>query len=130
MNAINRAFLFSFFSSLFFSTVCAQNNFNWKKVNVLVYTKNGKGYVHQNIAAATTAIQSLGGQYGFTVKVSDNPAEFTEANLKNYQVLIFNNTNNDVFDTDDVRGRSVPIKDHTLRKLLIHILTEVMSLHN
>jgi type 1 glutamine amidotransferase len=76
---------------------------NWKKVSVLVYTKNGKGYVHQNIAAASAAIQSLGGQYGFTVKVSDNPAEFTEANLKNYQLLIFNNTNNDVFDNDDQR---------------------------
>src|SRR5436189_3323724 len=76
---------------------------DWKKVSVLVYTKNGKGYVHQNIAAASAAIQSLSRQYGFTVKVSDNPAEFTEANLKNYQVLIFNNTNNDVFDSDDQR---------------------------
>jgi len=76
---------------------------DWKKVNVLVYTKNGKGYVHQNIAAASAAIQILGKQHGFTVKVSDNPSEFTEANLKNYQVLIFNNTNNDVFDNDDQR---------------------------
>src|SRR6187397_860521 len=81
----------------------ANSSPDWKKINVLVYTKNGKGYVHQNIPAASAAIQSLGKQYGFAVKVSENPAEFTEANLKNYQVLIFNNTNNDVFDNDDQR---------------------------
>ena len=31
--------------------VNAQGKVNWKKVSVLVYTKNGKGYVHDNIPA-------------------------------------------------------------------------------
>ena len=33
---------------------------NWKKVKVLVYTKNGKGYVHDNIPNAVACIQHLG----------------------------------------------------------------------
>src|SRR4051812_43131695 len=68
---------------------------NWKNINVLVYTKNGKGYVHTNIAAATSSIQALAKKNGFGVTVSDNPADFTDANLKKFAVLIFNNTNND-----------------------------------
>jgi type 1 glutamine amidotransferase len=76
---------------------------NWKKINVLVYTKNGKGYVHDNIAAASACVRRLGKQYGFIVTVSDNPASFNETSLSKYQVLIFNNTNNDVFDNDDQR---------------------------
>jgi hypothetical protein len=30
----------------------AQAKVDWKKVSVLVYTKNGKGYVHENIPSA------------------------------------------------------------------------------
>ncbi len=74
--------------------------FSWKNIRVLVYTKNGKGYVHDNIAAASAAIQSLGKQHGFAVTVSDNPDDFTEASLKQYNCLIFNNTNNEVFTSD------------------------------
>lgn len=66
---------------------------------ILVYTKNGKGYVHANIPAAVHCIQKM----GFTVDTSANPAVMTEANLKQYKVIIFANTNNDVFDTNDQR---------------------------
>lgn len=79
----------------------AENSINWKKIKVLVYTKNGNGFVHDNISAATKSIQQLAKQYGFAVDVSDNPADFTEGNLKKYALLIFNNTNNGVFDTDE-----------------------------
>jgi len=74
---------------------------NWKKVNVLVYTKNGNGYVHKNIDTASMALKQLGEKKGFSVTVSDNPADFNEANLKKYTLVIFNNTNNDVFDTPE-----------------------------
>lgn len=76
---------------------------NWKKVKVLVYTKNGKGYVHDNIPNAVRCIQKLGQEHGFSVATSDQPTVFTEANLKQYTLLIFPSTNNDVFDTDDQR---------------------------
>jgi type 1 glutamine amidotransferase len=73
---------------------------NWKNVKVLVYTKNGKGYVHDNIPNAVKCIQKLGSEKGFKVDVSDTPIVFTENNLKQYTLLIFPSTNNDVFDTD------------------------------
>jgi len=71
--------------------------------HVLVYTKNGPGYVHDNIASAVNCIQVLGKTHHFKVEVSDDPSIFNEANLKNYQLLIFTSTNNDVFDNDDQR---------------------------
>lgn len=74
-----------------------------KKVKVLVYTKNGKGYVHDNIPDAVKGLQKLGQDNGFKVDVSDNPAVFTQTNLKQYTLLIFPSTNNDVFDTDEQR---------------------------
>ncbi|MEO6721671.1 MAG: ThuA domain-containing protein [Ferruginibacter sp.] len=74
-----------------------------KNSRVLVYTKNGKGYVHDNIAAAVTSIKELAVAYHFKADVSDDPAVFNETNLKKYTLLIFTSTNNDVFDTDDQR---------------------------
>jgi uncharacterized protein len=76
---------------------------DWKKVKVLVYTKNGKGYVHDNIPFAVKCIQKLGQENGFSVDVSDTPVVFTENNLKQYKLLIFPSTNNDVFATDEQR---------------------------
>lgn len=75
----------------------------WKKVQVLVYTKNGKGFVHDNIPFAVAAVQKLGQELGFKVNVSDNPVVFTTENLRKYNCLIFTSTNNDVFDTDTQR---------------------------
>ena len=76
---------------------------NWKRVRVLVYTRNGKGYVHDNIPNAVQCIKKLGQQHGFSVDASDQPTVFTEENLKQYTLLIFPSTNNDVFDTDAQR---------------------------
>lgn len=81
----------------------AQKAVNWKNVSVLVYTKNGKGYVHANIPDAVNCIQQLGKQYGFKVDTSSDPAVMTPGNLKKYRLLIFPSTNNDVFDTESQR---------------------------
>jgi len=72
----------------------------WNKVKFLIYTKNGKGFVHDNIENSIKAIQEIGKTNRFLVDVSHNPADFTDQNLAQYDVLIFSNTNNDVFDTD------------------------------
>jgi type 1 glutamine amidotransferase len=76
---------------------------NWKNVKVLVYTKNGKGYVHDNIPYAVRSLQKLAKENGFKLDVSDTAIVFTENNLKQYTLLIFPSTNNDVFDTDEQR---------------------------
>ncbi len=76
---------------------------DWTHVKVLVYTKNGVGFVHDNIENSVIAIRALGDQYGFGVDATDDPSVFTDENLEQYDALVFSNTNNDVFDTDAQR---------------------------
>ena len=72
---------------------------------ILVYTRNftpnGKGYVHENIAASVAAIQRMGAEKGFAVDVSDDPTAFTDATLRQYSALVFSNSNNEAFATED-----------------------------
>ena len=72
-------------------------------VRFLVYTKNGQGYVHENIPFAVRGLQRLGAELHMTVDTSSDPTVFTEANLRRYAFLVFANTNNDVFDNDAQR---------------------------
>jgi type 1 glutamine amidotransferase len=75
---------------------------------VLVYTRNytpdGKGYVHDNIATSVEAIKKMGAESHFTVDSSDSPEVFTDANLRQYAALIFANSNNEAFTSDDQRA--------------------------
>ncbi len=70
---------------------------------VLVYTKNGKGYVHDNIDASVKAIQKMCSEKGIAVDVNDKPYVFTPDNLKQYKAIIFSNSNNEAFDTQEQR---------------------------
>ena len=80
-----------------------QRAVKWSKVRLLVYTKNGAGYVHENIPASIEAIRDLAREHRFSVDASADPAVFTDDNLKKYSALVFSNTNNIVFDTDAQR---------------------------
>lgn len=75
---------------------------------VLVYTRNytpdGKGYVHDNIADSVAAIRKLGAENGFAVEHSDDPAIFTRERLAKYKAIIFSNSNNEAFATDEQRA--------------------------
>ena len=72
---------------------------------VLVYTRNhvtnGKGYVHDNIAASVAAVRELCAEKGIGCDVSEDPAVFTAANLANYKAVIFSNSNNEAFSTPE-----------------------------
>ena len=103
MNRFLMRLLFGGVLGLFVALTSVGQSLNWKKVRALVYTKNGKGYVHDNIPNAVQCIRQLGQQHGFTVDVSDEPVVFTEKNLGQYTLLVFASTNNDVFDTDAQR---------------------------
>ena len=70
---------------------------------VLVYTRNGKGYVHDNIEDSVKAIRRMGAENGFSVDATDNPNFFTDATLKQYQAIVFSNSNNEAFDNDAQR---------------------------
>ena len=89
---------------LFFSQhdVYAQK-VNWKKVRILFYTKNGQGYVHDNIPNSIQMVRELSDEYGFKADATDDPGVFTDDNLKQYDAIVFSNTNNNVFDTDTQR---------------------------
>lgn len=87
----------------FFTTLA----FGAAERRVLVYTKNQVGpklYVHDNIAACVAAIKKLGAENNFIVDVSDDPASFTDDNLKRYKALIFDNTNNEIFENEDQKA--------------------------
>jgi len=68
------------------------------------YTANGKGYIHDNIQSSVDAIKKMGAEKEFAVDVSDDPATFIEANLKQYSVLVFSNSNNEAFSSDAQRN--------------------------
>jgi type 1 glutamine amidotransferase len=89
---------------LFFAVIksdAQQADKKLKGKHVLVFTKNGKGYVHENIPASIASFQKLGIENDFTVDTTSNSSLFSQENLKKYDVLIFSNTNNDVFDTEE-----------------------------
>lgn len=70
---------------------------------VLVYTKNGEGYIHDNIQASVDMLTDLAKENGIEYVVSDQASIFTEDQLKDFDALIFSNTNNEAFDTDEQR---------------------------
>lgn len=71
---------------------------------VLIYTKNGEGYVHENIAASVAALEKICAAEGILTDVADDPSVFTPENLDRYDALVFANTNNKGFDTDDQKS--------------------------
>jgi|CZKZ01.1.fsa_nt_gi type 1 glutamine amidotransferase len=91
------------FAAMFASTPIAAAT----QPRILVYTRNytpdGKGYVHDNIAASVEAIQKMGAEKGFAVDYTDNPNVFSNTNLKQYAAIIFSNSDNEAFSSDAQR---------------------------
>jgi type 1 glutamine amidotransferase len=78
-----------------------------KNDRVLIYTRNGPGYVHDNIAASVKAMTELCREKGITADHRDNPSVFEPDSLKRYRAVIFSNTNNEAFDDDSQRNAFV-----------------------
>lgn len=70
---------------------------------VLIFTKNGEGFVHENIAESVEAWKYLAGKHKFKVEISDDASVFTPENLDKYRFVIFSNTNNVVFENNEQR---------------------------
>ncbi len=70
---------------------------------ILIYTKNGEGYVHDNIASSVKALEKICREEGITTTVSDDPGVFTAESLSRFDAIVFSNTNNEGFDTDAQR---------------------------
>jgi len=65
--------------------------------DALVFSKTA-AFRHSNIDEATAAIQQLGTENGFTVTVTEDSSAFNDANLEQYEVVIFLSTTGDVLN--------------------------------
>jgi len=60
-------------------------------MDVLIYTRNhtpdGKGFVHDNIGTSVDVLRELCASHGLKAGASDDPALFTEAQLKGLKAV-------------------------------------------
>lgn len=88
-------FLGLFFLNL--SSLQAQEN------QILVFHKT-EGYYHTSIPTGIAAIKNLGGLNNFKVTETDDAGEFSEDNLKKYQLVIFLSTTGDVLNENQEKA--------------------------
>lgn len=67
---------------------------------VLIYTRNGEGYVHDNIAASVEALEEICKSMKVKTSVTDDPAIFESKEFLKFDAVIFSNTNNAAFLND------------------------------
>ena len=66
---------------------------------VLVFSKTA-GFRHDSIPQGIAAIQALGAANDFAVDATEDAAQFTDANLARYDVVVFLSTTGDVLNAD------------------------------
>lgn len=71
---------------------------------LLIYQRNGKGYVHDNLAASAQALQEIAAGLNLETDLSTNATVFTAASLARYRAVIFANSNNEAFETEEQRA--------------------------
>ncbi|MCX7817916.1 MAG: ThuA domain-containing protein [Kiritimatiellae bacterium] len=70
---------------------------------VLIYTRNGKGYVHGNITSCVEALTTVCRDAGLATDVTDDWSIFAPGRLDRYRAIVFANTNNEAFENDAQR---------------------------
>lgn len=103
MRLMNRMKLVVYSLILVLSCCSSQKSYGQGQVsgkNILVFTKNGEGFKHDNIEASSQAIVRLGEESGFKVTVSEDSKIFNPEELRRYTMVVFANTNNEVFEQD------------------------------
>lgn len=88
---------------LLLSILCLTGLEGIGQTNILIYTRNGKGYVHENRAASVAALEKICREKGYVTQATEDPTVFTPENLKKFQCVIFSNTNNETFSTQEQR---------------------------
>src|SRR4051794_37386436 len=66
---------------------------------VLVFSKTA-GFRHDSIPQGIAAVQQLGAQNGFAVDATEDASVFTDANLAQYDVIVFMSTTGDILNAD------------------------------
>jgi len=69
--------------------------------HVLIYTKNGKGFVHKNIPDSVKCLEKICKENNWTFEATDDASVFTKEKISTFDVLVFSNTNNKTFDTEE-----------------------------
>jgi PKD repeat protein len=67
--------------------------------NVLVFSKTA-GFRHSSIPAGIAALEQLGAQNDFNVDATEDATQFTDANLAQYDAVVFLSTTGDVLNTE------------------------------
>ena len=101
---MKKTFFFSLGLLLILSTfngLSQQSKFEGKRL--LIYTKNGKGYVHKNIATSVETLEKICKSLGVETVVSEDPSLFTRPEINRFDAVVFANTNNEAFDTEQQR---------------------------
>jgi type 1 glutamine amidotransferase len=86
-----------------FSQKCDNRAAALQGKSILLFCKNGKGYIHDNIPSAKEAFIKMAKEEGFSLDTIDNSDVFREEKLTKYNAIIFCNTNNEVFETEAQR---------------------------
>ncbi len=93
----------AFFLSLGLIPIYGQNQ-QLEGKKLLIYTKNGKGYVHDNIATSVSTLQKICAELGVETSVSEDPNIFLSSTINSFDAVFFSNTNNEAFDTEEQRS--------------------------
>jgi glucose/arabinose dehydrogenase/type 1 glutamine amidotransferase len=67
--------------------------------DILVFSRT-EGFRHDSIPAGVDALRALGAANGFGVDATEDPAAFTDANLAQYEVVVWILTSGDVLDPE------------------------------
>jgi len=76
---------------------------NLKNKKLLIYTKNGNGYVHENIATSVATLEDICSKLGIQTTLSEDPEIFLRPEIMNFDAVFFANTNNEAFDNEKQR---------------------------
>src|SRR5690606_29132393 len=84
------------------STLPLRSGAEWARL--LIYQRNGKGFVHDNLAVSAQALREIVAEEKWGIDISTNASVFTDENLNRYRAVIFANSNNDAFENDEQRA--------------------------
>jgi len=70
---------------------------------ILVFTRNGSGYVHDNLSASGQCFRRICEANKLQADITDDPNAFTPSRLAGYSAVVFANTNNQALTSDEQR---------------------------
>ncbi len=71
--------------------------------SVLIYTRNGEGYVHDNVEVSVETLEEICEGLGIITEHTDDPEIFGKRRLMSFDAIIFSNSNNEAFLNDRQR---------------------------